>query len=57
MYIYSFYLFFNARVSLIITSTLQIDLLQLFFSCLPLSRVLYVVYVSVENYVLCTRLK
>jgi len=27
------------------------------FSVLPLSRVLYVVYVSVENYVLCTRLK
>ena len=43
----------------IITSTLQIGLLQLFFffSFLPLSRVLYVVYVSVENYVLCTRLK
>ena len=38
--------------------TLQIDLLQLFFffSYLPLSRVLYVVYVSVENYVLCARL-
>jgi len=29
----------------------------LLFSFLPLSRVLYVVYVSVENYVLCTRLK
>ena len=28
-----------------------------FFSFLLLSRVLYVVYVSVENYVLCTRLK
>jgi len=27
------------------------------FSFLPSSRVLYVVYVSVENYVLCTRLK
>jgi len=31
---------------------LQIDLLQLFFC-----RVLYVVYVSVESYVLCIRLK
>jgi len=44
-------------------TTLQIDLLQLsfstffLFSFLPLSRVLYVVYVSVENYVLYTRLK
>jgi len=28
-----------------------------FFSFLPSSRVLYIVYVSVENYVLCTRLK
>ena len=27
-----------------------------FFCFLPLSRVLYVVYVSVENYVICTRL-
>ena len=31
--------------------------LNLYAFFLPLSRVLYVVYVSVENYVLCTRLK
>ena len=55
---YTFFLNFNANVSLndyfdspnwLITT--------LFFSVLPLSRVLYVVYVSVENYVLYTRLK
>ena len=46
----------------IITSTLQIDLLQLFFFYFFFLFCLFhvcnnVVYVSVENYVLCTRLK